>query len=180
MTNADHGRFRRNIELKARLHSLDEARRIAKRLADRPVEVQHQTDTYFHCKSGRLKLRQIQGRASELIWYQRSNGRAPRGSDYRLIPIEDGESLIELLAAGLGIRAVVAKRREIYLYQFVRIHLDEVVGLGEFLEFEAVLSDDIDDLQGQAIVNRMTVVFGVVASDLIKRGYGEMILAETN
>jgi len=33
----------------------------------------------------------------------------------------------------------VSKRREIYLWHNVRIHLDAVTGLGSFVEFEAVL-----------------------------------------
>jgi len=180
MSDINQGQPRRNIELKARLHSIDEARRIAQNLADQPVEVQHQTDTYFHCDSGRLKIRQIQGRTSELIWYQRPDSRQPKGSNYRLVRIENDESLIELFSAAFGVRAVVTKRREIYLHKFVRIHLDEVTGLGEFLEFEAVLSGEIDDQKGQELVDLLTNEFSIAASDLVQGSYGEMILAKSD
>ena len=50
---------RTNIELKARLASLETAREVASRLATERLEDQRQVDTYFHCREGRLKLREI-------------------------------------------------------------------------------------------------------------------------
>jgi len=44
----------RNIEIKARLHDLPAARRVAEKLATRRVGVQEQIDTYFRCANGRL------------------------------------------------------------------------------------------------------------------------------
>ena len=52
----------------------------------------------------------------------------------------DAGALKTALVAALGIRGVVHKRREIYLWHNVRIHLDEVAGLGALVEFEAVLA----------------------------------------
>ena len=49
----------RNIELKARLADLDAARKTAVAIATERLGTQHQVDTYFHCRHGRLKLRQI-------------------------------------------------------------------------------------------------------------------------
>ena len=100
---------------------------------------QHQIDTYFHCRHGRLKLRQIDGLRAELVWYARPDEEGPKPSDYQLVPLQNPETLKAALAAALGVRAVVEKRREIFLYHSVRIHLDDVVGLGHFIEFEAVL-----------------------------------------
>ncbi len=40
------------------------------------------------------------------------------------------------LATALGILVVVRKKRELFLLERVRIHLDDVEGLGSFLEFE--------------------------------------------
>jgi adenylate cyclase, class 2 len=42
------------------------------------------------------------------------------------------------LSSALGIKVVVAKKRSLFLWNEVRIHLDEVKGLGNFIEFEAV------------------------------------------
>ena len=45
--------------------------------------------------------------------------------------------MIEALDAALGTTVVVAKRRRLFIWEDVRIHLDEVEGLGTFVELEA-------------------------------------------
>ena len=166
---------RRNIELKARLVSLREARRTAGRLCERPAETQLQVDTYFYCRAGRLKLRQIDGRLGQLIWYFRPDRPGPKGSDYRLVETERPERLLDALSATLGVRVVVRKRREIFLYENVRIHLDEVTELGAFLEFEAVLDGRVDDARGEEKVRFLTEQFGIGPDDGIACSYGELL-----
>jgi len=164
----------RNIELKARLTDLDRARRIATGLAAQRLEPQHQIDTYFHCRSGRLKLREIDGLTGQLIWYKRPDREGLKASDYHLVAISDAEGLKVALAGALGIRSVVEKRREIFLWRSVRIHLDEVIGLGAFLEFEAVLGPKVDETVGHAQVEELIGRFGIRPVDLISGSYGDM------
>ena len=166
---------RRNIELKARLVSLGEARRVASRVSTRPGETQMQVDTYFQCRTGRLKLRQIDGRIGQLIWYLRPDRPGPKGSDYRLVEIEQPGRLRQALISALGVRVVVRKRREIFYYENVRIHLDEVTDLGAFLEFEAVLDDRVDATRGEEQVRFLTEQFGISPDDRIACSYGEML-----
>ncbi|MGK3856667.1 class IV adenylate cyclase, partial [Enterococcus faecium] len=82
---------------------------------------------------GRLKLREIDGQAAVLIWYDRPDHDAARLSKYHLVPVADPAALKAALTDALGVRGEVRKRREIYLWHNVRIHLDEVAGLGSFL-----------------------------------------------
>jgi predicted adenylyl cyclase CyaB len=165
----------RNIELKARLHDLPSARRAAERLATQRLGVQEQIDTYFRCTTGRLKLRQIGGQAAVLIWYARPSDPRPKASDYYLVPAAEPESLLATLRAAVGIVNVVRKRREIYLWQNVRIHLDDVEGLGQFLEFEAVLSPEIDETAGRRQLETLTAEFNIRPADLLAGSYTDMI-----
>jgi len=165
----------RNIELKARLADLDAAREIAESLATDRLGVQHQIDTYFDCRNGRLKLRQIDNLRSELIWYARADQQDPNPSDYQVVPVSNPETLKIALAAALGVRVVVDKRREIYLVDNVRIHLDEVAGLGMFLEFEAVLGPGADDAAGHAQLARLQDEFGIAPADLLPGSYSDML-----
>jgi len=64
---------------------------------------------------------------------------------YAKIDIQDTDSVKSLFEQLLGIEIVIKKQRKIYLYENVRIHLDEIEGLGTFIEFEAVF-DDKDNL----------------------------------
>jgi adenylate cyclase class 2 len=165
----------RNIELKARLGSLAAARQVAERLATSRLGVQLQTDTYFHCPNGRLKLRQIDHAPAQLVHYARPDDAQPKASDYRLVTVAEPEGLLQALAAAYGLRIVVHKRREIFLYHNVRIHLDEVRGLGDFLEFEAVLGPTVDDAAGHAQIAFLQREFQLQPEDLLDCSYSDLL-----
>jgi predicted adenylyl cyclase CyaB len=175
----------RNIELKARLSDLPAARRIAQAIATENPGVEDQIDTYFQTPNGRLKLREIGGSEARLVAYLRPDDAGPKGSDYVLVPIPDPAGLKRGLSATLGVRAVVNKRREIFLVDNVRVHLDEVAGLGAFLEFEAVLGPAaggriVDDDAGHAQLAELRARFGLRDDDLLTGSYGEMIAAASS
>jgi predicted adenylyl cyclase CyaB len=170
---------RHNLELKAHVRSLQAARQIARELSTDYVGVQVQTDTYFHCRNGRLKLREIVGQPAVLIPYLRPNEPHAKGSDYRLIHVADAGQAKSGLEAVLGVLTVVRKRREIFLWENVRIHLDEVDGLGTFLEFEAVIVDTASANRAPQQLQQLCARFGVQDEDLITGSYAEMLAAET-
>ncbi len=165
----------RNIELKARVRDPRRALRVARQVATRHVGIQHQIDTYFVCARGRLKLRQIDNSRAELVAYERTNDLEPKPCDYHLVPVTATEELKAALTASLGIRSVVVKQRDIFLYHNVRIHLDEVEGLGSFLEFEAVLDDEHGEAEGRQMVEKLSELFGLRDEDILPGSYGEMV-----
>ena len=167
----------RNIELKARCPDLAAAREAAKRLGATFAGALDQRDTYFATTSGRLKLREISGRGAELIAYARDDAAAVRGSDYQIIPMPNPDGLRAALASTLGVRIVVAKRRELWTWQGVRIHLDDVAGLGRFVEFEAVMADGEPDEVGHAKVRTLRKALGIADADLIGVSYSDLLLA---
>ena len=129
---------RANLEIKARCPDLAAARARAQRVATAHVGVDEQVDTYFRVARGRLKLRESSLAGGQLIPYLRPDVAGSRRSDYRVVPVADPAGVKALLAEILGVHRVVRKRREIFLYENVRIHLDEVEELGSFVELEAV------------------------------------------
>jgi adenylate cyclase, class 2 len=170
--------LRHNLEIKVRLDNRDATRRLVQQLATQRVGQQLQTDTYFFCRQGRLKLREILGSPSQLIWYERPDTQEPKTSRYQLVEMADSETLRDLLAAAWGIRAVVKKRREIYLYRYVRIHLDHVEQLGDFLELEAVIADDGNWDEAERLVLDLMDKLGILPDRLLAVSYGEMLGAD--
>lgn len=166
--------LRRNIELKARLRDVAAAHATALRLATAEPFVETQIDTYFAAAHGRLKLREINGSHARLVAYVRPDDREPKASDYRLLDVPEPRQMKELLAAALGVTVVIRKRRTIYLHHHVRIHLDEVEGLGAFLEFEAVLDADVDDAAGHEQLARLRQEFEIVDDELLARSYSDL------
>ena len=132
-----------NIEIKAELSQPQFAavREKSAQVATTELVVLNQTDTFFNCSNGRLKLRQFEDGSAELIAYQRPDCDGPKTSTYTRTPIPHPESFLVAMADSIGIRGVVKKRRELYLLNDTRIHLDEVEGLGTFLELEVVIEE---------------------------------------
>jgi predicted adenylyl cyclase CyaB len=128
-----------NIEIKAPLSSMDAMARRAESLGAVLQGVLHQIDTFFNVAIGYLKLRDLEGRGAELIAYSREPGNGPRVSDYVVASITDVDRVLEALTRCLGVRGRVEKARTLYLWKHTRIHLDDVVGLGPFLELETVM-----------------------------------------
>src|SRR5579872_5198277 len=153
---------RRNLERKARCDDLAAARVALRELGARSEGVQEQTDTFFHARAGRLKLRRIEGQPAVLIWYDRPDAVTVRPSAYYLVPVSDAALLRAALAAGLGVRGEVRKRREVWHWHNVRIHLDEVAGLGRFVEFEAVLTGAADEAPSRERLGQLGRVLGLV------------------
>jgi adenylate cyclase class 2 len=164
-----------NIEIKAHCSDLDKVRAILADAGARRVGLDHQIDTYFTVPAGRMKLRQgtIE---NNLIFYSRQDGLAPKTSEVLLSPTSDGESLRILLSKGLGVLCVVDKRREIYFHGNVKLHVDEVEGLGGFVEIEVIEeSDDIDVPEMQALCESWMLRLGIVPEHLIANSYSDML-----
>lgn len=171
----------RNIEIKARLADPAAVRRGAEMIADGPPLILDQEDRFFAVPAGRLKLRILAGEKAELIAYARPDARGPRASDYRIAAVEDPERMTAVLSAALGgVRTVVRKRRTLFMRGRTRIHLDEVEGLGFFLELEVVLAEGEDDATGAREAHDLMERLGVTSADLVREAYVDLLAAPTD
>jgi predicted adenylyl cyclase CyaB len=168
------GVMSKNLELKARYKDLASGQEGAARLGARQAGVLLQTDTYFTVPMGRLKLRVIEGEPAVLIWYERPNSSEARICRYYLVPVPDPDTMKTALAAGLGIRGVIQKKRILFLWHNVRIHFDDVAGLGHFIEFEAVLSEGEDEATAQAPLRQLQEALRIQPADLIAVSYADL------
>ena len=164
----------RNIELKARCANLQRAAEVAVSLGASRAGELRQLDTYFHFSHGRLKLRETDGRGAELIAYERADDPAFRGSDYYVIPVSHPPEMKAALSKKLGLRGEVRKRRELFLWHNVRIHLDDVAGLGTFIEFEAVISPADDEPVSLERLARLTEALAIRDEDRIAVSYSDL------
>lgn len=165
-----------NIEIKAHVRDLERLCAIAERLSDTPCETIDQEDIFFRVPVGRLKLRCFPSGAGELIFYQRTDATGPKRSTYQIARMDDAAATRAVLAAALGVRGVVRKRRWLYLAGQTRIHLDRVEGLGEFLELEVVLRPGQGDAEGEAIAQNLMTRLGIAPGDLVERAYLDLIM----
>jgi adenylate cyclase class 2 len=135
-----------------------------------------QVDTYFNVSYGRLKLREG-NIENNLIFYNRNNQAGPKSSHFQLVKIDDAKGLKEVLEKSCGIKMIVKKRREIYYIDNVKFHIDEVPGLGYFIEIEAgnILADKSEaELLEQCIFYLKE--FGIKEEDLIAESYSDVLM----
>ena len=164
-----------NIEIKARVGDPARLRRLAEELSDTPGQLIPQEDTFFHSPRGRLKLRVLVPDEGQLIYYEREDATGPTKSSYLIAPTNAPESLKNLLTQSFGIRGVVRKNRTLFLVGNTRIHLDEVEGLGSYMELEVVLGPGEGEAEGQAIAADLMARLGIVESDLVDVAYIDLL-----
>jgi predicted adenylyl cyclase CyaB len=130
----------RNIEVKARVEDFASVERRARTLGAVQVLDVRQRDVFFRVPEGYLKLRTADGATTgEIIRYHRERTAAVRPSDYEIEVVEDTAAAERRLSKQHGVLGLVEKRRRVLRWRHTRIHLDEVDGLGTFVEVETVI-----------------------------------------
>src|SRR4051812_19241374 len=168
---------RRNVELKAVDPDPDATLERALAAGARDHGELVQRDTYFGAPRGRLKLREEQPGQAHLIAYERADEASARTSAYRIAPVPATGELRAAIDAALGVTQVVEKRRRLLLWESVRIHLDEVAGLGRFVELEAVAEADSDLAHEHEQVRMLREILGI-EDDAIETGsYADALAA---
>ena len=148
---------------------------IAVRLSDTGPETIQQEDTFFPCDGARLKLRIVGSERGELIRYERSDVADARCSRYEIASTSDPQILKQILSKTLGVIGMVKKTRSLYLIGQTRVHIDEVEGLGTFLELEVVLGEGQTEAEGRAVADNLMVEFGIDKRKLIPEAYIDLL-----
>ncbi len=166
-----------NIEIKYQLNS---CRYIKQKLNAHP-EIQfkeqlYQRDVYFKCPEGRLKIRFQEGKPTQRIHYFRPDQETPRISTYTLTELSNPLTEVARLQKQYGILEQVEKWRELYLFRNVRIHLDNVTGLGWFIEFESVIEHAPSAEIAQQNLNELIEYLASCLTTPVKVGYINLIL----
>lgn len=178
------------IEVKARCHD-DEAMRqrlgelaaaaaaSAASSATPPPTTLQQDDTFFVCTRGRLKLRELAPDLGRLIFYVRGDGAGAKQTDFVVSKTDTPAALCECLALAYGVLGRVQKTRTVFeLGRGVRAHLDQVLGLGGFVELEVVLDGAaVDAARGEALIGEAMAALRIRREDLLSGAYLDLLMA---
>ena len=167
----------RNIEIKARIVSVEVLRPRAETLAGAPAVLIEQDDSFFCVPHGRLKLREFADGTAELIHYHRADSTEAKASDYVRVSVPEPAALREALARANGLQGRVQKQRWLCLVASTRIHIDRVAGLGDFMELEVVLQDGLSDAEGLAIAEGLMVQLGLADAERLAGTYLDLLAA---
>lgn len=131
----------KNIELKVKVSGFNKIIKSLKAQGAEYLGALKQKDVYFDCNIGRLKIREINNKNFELIFYQRPDKLSSKLSEYSVVSLKKEQSrlLKNILSKSNRIKTIVIKNRKLWLFKHTRIHLDYVNKVGKFLEIETVL-----------------------------------------
>ena len=166
-----------NLEIKVVASNIEEIKNKAIKIGVSNNGVLQQTDTYLLVGKKRLKLREETDR-NHLVFYVRENTNDSKFSKYYIVNIPKYLSPIikKILSAIFGVKVIVNKKRELLIYKNTRIHLDEVVGLGNFVELETVCKsyseedkyiEEFNEVKNKLFLNKYESVAGSY-SDLLE------------
>ncbi|MEO8174363.1 MAG: class IV adenylate cyclase [Sediminibacterium sp.] len=133
--------------------------------------VDHQTDTYFQVSIGKLKLRQ--GTIENLIThYERKTDNGMEKTTVYQYDVNPSSEQITSLFNSHAVIGVIKKDRMIYFIDNIKIHLDTIQEMKQFIEIEAI--DRSNVFTGEALRAQCLDIkkkLGINDSDLIKTGY---------
>jgi predicted adenylyl cyclase CyaB len=165
----------RNVEIKASIQSIEDLLERVVKLTESPPENIEQDDTFFYCDNGRLKLRELSDGTGELIFYNRSKAEGPKTCVYEIVPIEAVDLMRRALSKAYGQSGRVKKHRTMYMVGRTRVHLDQVEGLGTFMELEVVLNEGESEVVGEHEARELMAALGIENSTLIDRPYVDLL-----
>jgi adenylate cyclase class IV len=122
-----------------------------------------------------LKLRTFSSERAELIYYQRPDSAGPNESFYVISPTSSPGTLRKALSLAYGVVGLVRKHRTLFMVGRTRVHLDQVDGLGHFLELEVVLAEGEQPTAGMAVANELLGKLAIPQSQLIDKAYVDML-----
>ncbi|MBX3385166.1 MAG: CYTH domain-containing protein [Phycisphaeraceae bacterium] len=162
-----------NIEYKAELRDTDLARALCGSFAAHPVSVLEQIDTYYRVPDAKLKRRECVGYEPEWIFYSRPNRLQPKLSNFTIY--SDAQARMRFGTQPLPVRCIIRKKRELYMTTSgVRIHLDEVEGIGAFIEFEALICPERNLGECHREIERLKRAFAPAMGEPISSGYADL------
>lgn len=166
-----------NVEFKAELRDYDLAKSICSAIGATEAEALEQTDTYYKVPSGRLKKREQTGEETEFIFYDRANKAEARLSHY--VIYDEPTARQRFATDTLPVLVVVRKSRLLYLTGNVRVHLDRVDGLGDYLEIEAVVSRAHNVRDCHKKVHELKSILQPALGEMLSASYSDMLLSES-
>ncbi|MCE7744615.1 MAG: class IV adenylate cyclase [Candidatus Heimdallarchaeota archaeon] len=168
-----------DVEIKAKCEDHARIRKILKKKGALFGGEDHQIDVYFKSPTGRLKIRKgtIE---SVLVYYIRDNIKGIKPSEYYLYKTPEPEKLEELLKIALGELVTVEKKREIYFIDNVKFNIDDVKGLGKFVEIEAITTNPEEIEHMDEIVRSYIKLFDIKEIDIQSHSYSDLLLKKKN
>ena len=170
-----------NLEIKIRVFNSDEIKKKVLDIQAKFLGTLFQVDTYFIVGDRRLKLREEKNK-SYFVYYKRPNILGSKFSKYYIvnIPVSFSKIIKKVASFIFGIKIVVNKKRDLFIYKNTRIHLDKIDELGEFIELETVFVKNLTEYELKEEHYFVINYLGLNDLEKIKESYSDLIFLQKN
>lgn len=142
-----------------------------------------QADEYFDCSDmrifnsgGAFRVRAADGKY-RVTYKGVKKDEETTSREEMEIAIESAEKMIKILENMGFIRLCeIKKKRKVYLLAGLKISLDEVEGLGSFMEMEGMANSEAEYKEKKGEIFKLLDKLGVPSEDISQRSYMEMAL----
>ncbi len=164
-----------SVEIKAYCKDLTKLKNLLFAIQAEKLGSDHQIDTYFHSKSGNLKLREGNN-SSRLVHYTAENGKQTIKNTLNIYKTIPNSCLKEILEKTIGSNCIVDKIRESYCIENISFYLDTVKGLGDFIKIKANnVNGSIGTEKLKAQCNQHLKTLEINAKDIVTLAYRELL-----
>ena len=167
-----------NLEIKVVAQNLEEIKEKAIIKIDaKNIATLFQIDTYFLIGSKRLKLREEKD-TKYLVYYVRNNKEKSKLSKYHIIAVP--KKLVSfvknILSFIFGVKVIVNKKRDLFMYKNTRIHFDDVKNLGTYVELETVFNNNQKENELVLEHNFVITSLGLDTLEKIPNSYSDLMI----
>lgn len=167
-----------NVDFKCELRDPGLARLALKRFGAILAAAVSHHDTYFRVPDGRLMRREAEGEPVEYVLYRRIDRAAPTVSSFTIL--SENEARRRLGATDPPVWVEVRKQREIWLLADARVHVDQVEGLGWFIEIDVLVTRRRSERTCRDLIAKIREALGPCLGGLIATSYADMVATETD
>uniref|UniRef100_A0AC35EXT9 CYTH domain-containing protein n=1 Tax=Panagrolaimus sp. PS1159 TaxID=55785 RepID=A0AC35EXT9_9BILA len=174
----------KHVELKAILRNFDLTFSQAQQFCfGQTPQILKQFVSYFVSHNGRISLREFldepESTHADLLFYEIPETDDVTGlkiSEFVKTEILDVKNLKECLQLSMGIRGSLKKTRYLFIHEQIRIHLDRVEDLGDFIEIEVRLNENENAVNGYQTAEYFMAQLGILKDDFIEGAYIDKLI----
>jgi predicted adenylyl cyclase CyaB len=164
-----------NLELKIMVKSHLSLKKNLLQIGAENRGILEQKDVYYSVPKGLLKLR-IENEKESLIFYNRNENDKNRWSDFEILEFANGNAE-KFFSNIFDVEIIVKKKRELFYYDDIRIHLDSVNQLGKFLELETLVINGKADAKKR--FEMIKSLLNLNESKQIRKSYRDLLMDRT-
>jgi predicted adenylyl cyclase CyaB len=165
------------IEFKAPVTNLVALDQQVRALGAEFMHERREQDLCLDFPDGILVLREPEGASADLLTYRRESLGEFQSAEVEVAEVGAPREVGAMLRGRFGVRAEVEKTRRTFQWRRTQIQLDQVFGLGMFVELQTLVTGE-DDEAAKSELREALATLGIDVHTSEIRSYADMLLEQ--